>query len=133
MADEASRSEIDSLLHELNDCWVRGDAKEVARFLHEDVVFNGPTPDIRIEGRAACVDSYVQFVTHSMVTGFQQQTARVDVAGDTAVAVYEWHIEYVWAGLTSIDSGRDLFVLQRQPAGGWLVTWRMNPLPQPVS
>lgn len=131
MTDEATRAQIDALLQELNQCWTEGNAGEVERFLHDDVVFNGPTPDVRVEGKAACVESYVNFVTHSMVTNFDQKPATVDVAGETAVAVYEWYIEYVWMGLTSIDSGRDLFVLQRQADGRWLVTWRMNPLPLP--
>ena len=131
MTDEAASAQVDALLHELNDCWTRGDAREVARFLHDDVVFNGPTPDIRAVGKDACVESYLNFTANSMVTNFDQKPATVDVAGDTAVAIYEWYIEYVWLGLTSIDSGRDLFVLQRGPDGRWLVTWRMNPLPLP--
>ncbi len=131
MTDEATSAEIDAILRELNECWVNGDARETAHYLHDDVVFNGPTPDIRIEGKAACAESYVSFTTHSMVTNFDQKTASVDVAGDTAVAVYDWYIEYVWLGLTSIDSGRDLFVLQRGGDGRWHVTWRMNPLPLP--
>ena len=131
MTDDAIGAQIDALLLELNQCWTEGSPGEVGRFLHDDVVFNGPTPDIRVEGKAACVESYVSFTTNSMVTAFRQEPARVDVVGDTAVAIYDWYLEYVWMGLTSIDSGRDLFVLQRQADGRWLVTWRMNPLPLP--
>jgi uncharacterized protein (TIGR02246 family) len=130
-ADETTTAEIDQLLRDLNECWAhRNTPGETARFLHEDVVFTGGAAggEVRLEGRDACVKTYTDFVTNSMVTSFEQKPAQVDIAGDTAVAVYAWDIEYVWAGLTSSDSGRDLFVLQRVD-GHWLVTWRLTPLP----
>jgi ketosteroid isomerase-like protein len=130
-ADDAAAAAIDALLRELNACWTLSRAPETERFLHDDVVFTGSAPgvgEVRIEGKAACVQSYVDFANACMIIAFEQAPARVDIAGDTAVAVYDWRLEYVWAGLTSSDSGRDLLVLHRVE-GQWLVTWRLNPLP----
>ena len=54
---------------------------------------------------------------------FASGVPRVDVIGDTAVAVCPFTIAYELEGETSREKGSDILVFARTP-GGWKVVWR---------
>jgi hypothetical protein len=46
------------------------------------------------------------------------------VVGDTAVVTYGFGIHYEMGGEAMVDTGRDMFVLTREPGGPWQAVWR---------
>jgi hypothetical protein len=57
------------------------------------------------------------------VKAFTAQDPTIDVAGDTAIAQYQWQMTYVLAGQEYTEQGHDLFVFSRI-GGEWSVVWR---------
>lgn len=88
-----------------------------------DIVMRGPGFALAGKGREAAVQSYVDFTTQAEVKAFTADEPSIDVAGDTAVAQYQWQMTYVLAGQEYTEQGHDLFVFSRIE-GDWLVVWR---------
>ena len=63
------------------------------------------------------------FTSQAEVKAFTAEDPTIDVAGDTAVAQYQWQMTYVLAGQEYTEQGHDLFVFSRIE-GSWLVVWR---------
>jgi hypothetical protein len=75
------------------------------------------------EGSAAAVDSYRSFSEQATVSFYEESDRQVDVYGTVAVVGYRFEIEYTMNGKTARDTGRDLFVLQKEN-DRWLPVWR---------
>jgi ketosteroid isomerase-like protein len=114
-------------LTRINEAWQHHRSDAMARVLSEcfasDVVMRGPGFSLAGEGREAAVQSYVDFTNQAEVKAFNAEDPTIDVAGDTAVAQYQWQMTYVLAGQEYTDAGHDLFVFSRID-GSWLVVWR---------
>ena len=118
---------IRSQLARINDAWQhhRGDAMVgvLSECFASDVVMRGPGFSLAGKGREAAVQSYVDFTNQAEVKAFNAEDPTIDVAGDTAVAQYQWQMTYVLAGQEYTEQGHDLFVFSRR-GGEWLVIWR---------
>ena len=76
-----------------------------------------------MEGRAACVASYREFVQTATIHHYHETEPEIDVVGDTAVATYRFAITYSIDTTDFDESGWDLFVFVR--AGQtWQAIWR---------
>jgi Domain of unknown function (DUF4440) len=83
----------------------------------------------RIEGRAACIRSYDDFLAAATVDEFDPSEPSVDICGDTAVATFGWEMAWSTNGQSHRESGHDLFVFSREN-GRWWAVWRtMLPAP----
>ena len=122
--DEAA---IRNQLTRINEAWQqhRGDA--MADLLSEcfacDVVMRGPGFSLAGKGREAAIQSYVEFTNQAEVKAFSAEDPTIDVAGDIAVAQYQWQMIYVLTGQEYTEQGHDLFVFSRIERR-WLVVWR---------
>ncbi len=103
--------------------WTSGQLAKLEDCFHPDVVFVAPGFEQRVVGREACIASYREFLARSNVTAFESLPPRIDLAGDTAVAVSRWRIAWEAAGERHRDQGHDVLVLTRT-AEGWRVVWR---------
>jgi len=117
-------AELQRHVHRLNQAWIGGQPDRLGDFFHEDMAIVSPDFKNRLEGRAACVASYREFVDRAKIRDFAESSWSVDVIGDTAVVSYRFAIGYAMDGQEFREGGRDLFVLQRD-AGNWLAVWRM--------
>ena len=117
------RAEIEALLRKLNRAWLAGDGEGLAELLHEDAVIVRPGFEGQSVGRFAWVASYLEFLAAAAVHNFEEDRFVIHVWADTAVASYEFVLEYEVAGKERTDRGRDLFVLNRE-RDGWVVVWR---------
>lgn len=86
----------------------------------------------RVQGRDACVASYVDFCSQAAISGLTLGEISVDVFGDTAVASYGYEISYELGGERFNDKGRDIFVFVRGN-DGWQSVWRTMIISQPES
>ncbi len=111
------------VVRELNRAWVEGRPEDLEEWFHEDMVIVAPDLRTRLDGREACVQSYVEFLDRGSVRGFEEIEPRVDVYGDTAVVTYRFDVTYEMGGETIRDRGGDVFVFQATP-GGWKAVWR---------
>jgi hypothetical protein len=115
--------EVWLITQEINDCWVRGRTEDLEKHFHTDIVFVAPGFQQRLEGRAACVDSFRDFCASATVHDFRTSGPSVDVFGETAVATYSFEIEYGLGSESFSESGRDMWVFVRDQER-WLAVWR---------
>ena len=103
--------------------WRQGRIDALSRFYRPDVVFVQPGFGGRVEGREACVESYRDFLTAATVHDYAEDAPRVDVFGDTAIAVTHFEIDYQLEDKRHRETGHDMLVLVREE-GEWRVAWR---------
>jgi ketosteroid isomerase-like protein len=123
--------EIRQLMHEISNAWLNGETERLNQYFHERMTINGPDLQQLCTGRQACVKSYEDFTSQTVVLEYEESQPQIDLYGDTAVVVAPWRITYEIEAQEHCEVGRDLLVLVRQ-AGSWLVVWRAL-LPQPRS
>jgi ketosteroid isomerase-like protein len=110
-------------VQQINKAWVSGEVEDIDELFHPNAVIVHPGFEGRTEGRADCVQSYMEFTMQAVVSRLDAFDEQVDVVDDTAVVSYGFEIDYEMEGRAYSDSGTDLFVLSRGPAG-WQVVWR---------
>jgi hypothetical protein len=115
--------EVWQVLQEINDSWVQGRPEDLERHFHPDVVFVAPGFQQRLEGRAACVDSFRDFCSTATVHDYRTANPSVDVVTETAVATYAFEIEYGLGSESFSEAGRDMWVFVRDQ-DRWLAIWR---------
>lgn len=109
----------------INQAWIEGRAAEdLPGLFTEEAVIVGPDLRRLAEGRAACVESYVQFAGETTLHEFQEFDHRVDDFGSVAVVDYAYRAVYEREGEQVTDYGRDV-VLAVDTGSGWLAAWRM--------
>jgi len=125
-------------LRALSEAWRAGGTEELRRLFHPDAVIAPPGSRERVQGAAACAESYADFVRHATILAYEEGEPQIDVIGDTAVALYDYAMTYELDGARHHDAGRDLLVLAREE-GGWRVAWRTllpgvgEPAPSPLT
>lgn len=113
------------LVRAINEAWVEGlAAKALPDLFLRDAVIVGPDMTRLAEGRAACVESYVQFAAGIDVIEFEEFDHRVDEFGPAALVDYAYRAVYRRDGEELTDFGRDVIMAVATEAG-WRVAWRM--------
>lgn len=111
----------------MNRAWLEGPLDELPAALadcfHPAMVIRGGDLQAHGVGRDACVQSYVDFLNTAEVHRVQLEEPSIDLAGDTAAAVYGWEMTYETEGQTHEEAGSDILMLARID-GRWWITWR---------
>ena len=102
--------EIREIVSAINEAWVVGDFDAIGPHVAEHVVMAPPGLEGRVLGRAAYVASFRQFADVAKTREFASDVPRVDVIGDTAVAVCPFTIAYELEGETYREKGSDILV-----------------------
>jgi hypothetical protein len=118
---------IRELIDRMNRAWLEGPVEELPAALeacfHPAMVIRGGDLQVNAAGREACIQSYLDFLESSAVGRCMIDAPEIDLAGDTAVAVYGWQMTYENEGQTYEEAGSDILALARFDTG-WLITWR---------
>jgi hypothetical protein len=130
MTPASPRTDVENirqLLSTINNAWAKGKPDQIAGILDncfaDDIVFKGPDFQEVCRGKAACIQSYVDFAREATLGECSFAEPSIDVYGETAVATYSWVVRYALKGQDFQDKGFDLFVFSR--AGGrWRAIWR---------
>ena len=117
------QEEIWQIVTEINDSWVLGRPENLDNYFHKAIVFVAPGFSQRIEGRAACVDSFRDFCANAKVRDFKPADPAIDVCGETAIATYGFKIEYDLGNESFEEGGRDVWVFARNE-DQWVAVWR---------
>ena len=124
MDEEAIRQ----LIRAMNDAWLGLPVEEIPAALdacfHDDMVIRGADLTVTGRGKDACIQSYVDFVQQAVVRECTLGDPEVDLAGNSATAVYDWEMTYELEGQEYSEAGADILMLTRED-GRWLVTWRL--------
>jgi ketosteroid isomerase-like protein len=114
---------IKGIIHAINECWRLKDYEGIVEFLTEDVVIAPPGSDERIYGRAAYVQSYRDYDQSAETQEFLPGDPKVDLAGNTAVAVCPFEVVYKLQGTKHHEKGKNILVFSLSH-GRWKVVWR---------
>jgi len=115
------------VLQQINDAWLHGRSEHLRQSLedcfHEEMVIRGPDFQDLCRGKAACAQSYVDFLHQAKIQNCKLAEPEIDIAGDTAIATYAWKMTYELAGQSYTEAGHDLVVFTGHE-GKWLAVWR---------
>jgi len=119
--------QIRELIDYMNNAWLQGAIEELPAALdtcfHDQMTIRGADLQIASAGKDACIQSYLDFVSQAAIRECTLEEPSIDLAGDSAVAVYSWDMTYDMDGQTYEESGTDVLMLARV-LGRWLITWR---------
>jgi ketosteroid isomerase-like protein len=107
----------------MDRCWREGRFHDLDTYLADDVVLVAPDGQTRLEGLAAAVESYREFMTSSLVEHYTTSDHVITRRGGTAVIEYQWQMAWTSAGTDREDKGREILVLVLRDEG-WRVVWR---------
>jgi len=118
---------IRDLIDRMNRAWLEGPVEEMAAELdacfHPAIVIRGGDLQVNAAGKELCIQSYIDFLATAVVHRCMIDAPEIDLAGDTAIAVYGWEMTYETEGQTYEEAGSDILALARFDVG-WLITWR---------
>jgi ketosteroid isomerase-like protein len=121
------REQIRELIERMNRAWLEGPMEDLPAALgacfHPAMVIRGGDLEVHGSGRDECVASYVDFLERATVDACNFEEPSIDVAGDTAVAVYGWEMTFEMEGQTHHEAGSDILALTRE-GGRWTIAWR---------
>ena len=115
--------EIWRIVKEINDSWLLGRPENLVNYFHDEIVFAAPGFSRRIEGRAACVDSFRDFCATAKVRDFKPSDPAIDICEQAAVVTYNFKVEYDLNHESFSEGGRDVWVFVRN-SDKWLAVWR---------
>ena len=111
----------------MNRAWLEGTIEELPAVLdecfHPAIVIRGGDLAIHGEGKEACIQSYLNFLESADIHRCVIEPAEIDMAGESAMAIYRWEMTYEMDEQTYTEAGSDILALARVD-GRWLITWR---------
>lgn len=107
----------------MDRCWREGRFHDLDSYLANDVVLVAPDGKTRLEGLAAAVESYREFMAASLVEHYTTSDHAVTHRGSTAIIEYHWNMAWTSAGMDYDDKGREILVLALREES-WRVVWR---------
>ncbi|MDP9120428.1 MAG: nuclear transport factor 2 family protein [Acidobacteriota bacterium] len=114
---------IRALIERLNAAWLEGRYDDLEPLFHPTAVLVAPGFTGRLQGRAACIQSYRDFGASAGLEGFEPAGLTIDGWDRTAVVSYSFAVVYQLEGARYRESGRDLLVVIEE-AGSWRIAWR---------
>jgi uncharacterized protein (TIGR02246 family) len=120
------------MLQHISAAWQDRRYQELATLFDDNIVMVLPGLSARIEGRAAVVESYMEFMEHAAVAEYFEDEPTIDVWGDTAIASYRWEMTWVSGGTAASAAGYDVFTFARRAEDqAWRAVWRTMALDPP--
>jgi hypothetical protein len=115
--------DVQQALERINAAWRTARCDELGEYFHADMIIVGPGYQELGRGREACVASCRDFMRSAEVRAFRESKLTVREWSTTAIATYEWEMEFLQTGALHREMGTDLFVFERQ-GEEWLAVWR---------
>jgi hypothetical protein len=112
------------VLSRITAAWTERRFEDLRDCFDENVVFVSPDLTRRVEGRQACIASYLDFVSQAQVDAYHEDPPTIDIWNNTAVAAYRWTMRWSMGGESHDGSGHDIFAFARRD-GKWRAVWRL--------
>jgi hypothetical protein len=117
--------ELIEFARQMDSCWMERRFDDLSAYIADDVVIVAPGARRRVEGLAAAVESYRDFMNRSAVSRFLTHDHVITRRGATAVVEYGWDMAWSDQGTDHEAKGREILVLTRK-GSSWRVVWRMQ-------
>jgi ketosteroid isomerase-like protein len=127
---DSTKRDVWETLRKLNDCWTKGNGKDLVNYFHKDMVAITPTDRNRREGRDACVAGWVGFASAAKILHWQEIDPQIQVYSNTAVLTYYFDMSFEMGGQTIKMGGRDMFVFVKEDDKWWAVADQFSAYPQ---
>jgi hypothetical protein len=111
------------IVQEINDAWLTNKTEQLINYFHPGVIITGADLHEILGNRDAAIGSYKEFMSNSVVNDYKESDPVINVFGDTAIVSYQFNIVYVMNEKTYSETGRDLFVFNKEN-DKWLAVWR---------
>jgi ketosteroid isomerase-like protein len=116
-------ADLIAFVESMDRCWIERRFDDLAAYVAADVVMVAPGGHTRMNGLAAAIDSYREFMGRSLVRRFATSDHIVTERGDAAVVEYKWEMAWESDGTAHDATGSEILMLARRD-GAWLVIWR---------
>jgi ketosteroid isomerase-like protein len=123
MVDKPKREAAVTAMHQINQAWVHGQVQDLVPMLHPEIVMVLPGFTVSLQGREDFLAGFSDFCQNATIQEFREDDYQVDVAGDTAVVTFRYHMVYERSSQRYRSAGRDLWVFQKQ-GSAWIAVWR---------
>lgn len=120
---EKETDAIKGIVQAINECWRLKDYEGIGSYLADDVVVSPLQSDKLIRGRVAYLQSYRDYDQTAETLEYLPGDPRVDLIGDTAVAVCPFEVVYKLQGSKHHEQGQNILVF-RFSQGSWKIVWR---------
>jgi hypothetical protein len=127
---DATKREVWETLRSLNDCWTRGDGKDLINYFHKNMVAITPTDRDRLEGRKACVAGWSGFASRARIRHWEELDPQIAIHGNTAIVTYYYDMSFEMDGQSIYTGGRDMFVFVKEDGKWWAVADQFSPFPR---
>jgi len=125
-ADDQVR--IRAVIKTITDAWLKGSPDDfpaaVADCFHDNVVFRGANFQVVAHGVPAAIASFQDFMRSATIARCRVGKPEIDLAGDTAIATFQWEMAYRFGDADNEESGFEIDVLTRSDDHRWRVRWR---------
>jgi hypothetical protein len=120
--------QILNIVQAFNQSWMAGEFDRLGQYLHPNVVFAHTAAADRVRGQENCLAAFSDLFTHARTQAYDVRNEKVEVWGKTAVASYEFVLNYRMADRDFQKTGRDILVFNLD-RGDWKVVYRtVSPL-----
>lgn len=127
--ENSVKQEVWQTLRALNDAWTKGRAEDLVNYFHEDMVAITATDRNRLEGRNACMASWLAFSRAAKIMTWKEIDPKVQLFENTAIITYYFEMSFEMGGQTIHADGRDMFVFVKQEGKWWAVADQFSPYP----
>lgn len=118
------KDQVKQTIKKINQSWLEGHPEKLSQSFHENMMIVSPDFKILGAGKATCIKSYSDFVSHAIIKNYQESDPDINVWGNTATAFYHFEIAWEMDGKLFQENGQDFFVFTHEN-GNWLAVWRM--------
>lgn len=115
-------ADLIAFVEAMDRCWLERRFDDLSQYLAADVMVTAPNAT-RVEGAAAVIESYRQFMARAEVAAFEAFAWDVTERSDTALVQYGWRMRWSSAGETHAAEGREVLALSRR-ANEWRIVSR---------
>jgi len=121
----ADVEQITGVIESLSLAWREGQFDRLEPIFAENAVFQNSEGHRLVEGKAACIQSYRDFMGVAKMLAYDEEEPDLIPFAGFVMANYGWRIDYEMNGTNFHDEGRDWLALEKQD-GGWRINWRLT-------
>ncbi len=120
---DSKHEAVVATIRRINRLWLNGQVEDLGPMVHPEIVMVFPGFMGRIQGRQEFLAGFRDFCENAKVHEFRDYDHQSDIAGNAAIATFQYEMIYERSGERYRATGRDLWVFQSQ-GDAWIAVWR---------
>jgi ketosteroid isomerase-like protein len=121
----ADPNQITDVIRSLSQAWRERQFDRLEPLFADAIVFQDSKGHRLLEGKAACIQSYREFMGIAKVLAYDEEESDLLRFAGFVMANYGWRIDYEMNGGKFHDEGRDWLALAKKD-GAWRIHWRLS-------